>query len=219
MEYAPMKSKALRAVRGSSMSASRGSGNVPDEEAAIVNVVVTSSCWSHVRRLMHRSILRQRWSFVKCNQGFAVSRVVVCQTLRVFHDDADFDMHFRRSASAKKLRRSRRRHVLWGDTSGLRVPLTKSNTMPKIGTHALDVLGHVSLSASSSAVNTVLHRVFLPDPDKRRSASSLKIARRSLTWPNIWDGIGHVQPGRLSAWRKRCTRGHLSRIGCSVLRI
>ena len=50
-------------------------------------------------------------------------------------------------------------------------------------------------------------------PDKRRSESSLKIARRSSTWSNMWDGSGHVQPGRLSSSRKRCTRGHLSRIG------
>ena len=38
----------------SGLTASRGFGNVPDKEAAIVDVVVTPSCWSHVRRLMHR---------------------------------------------------------------------------------------------------------------------------------------------------------------------
>ena len=159
-----MKSKALRAVRGSSMSASRGSGNVPDEEAAIVNVVVTSSCWSHVRRLMHRfeldtSVLRKRWSFVKCNQGFAVSRVVVCQSLRVFHDDADFDMHFPPQCKCQKVASDPSSSCSLGHTAGLRVPLTKSNT-----THALDILGRVSLSASPSGVSSGFYRVFLPDP-------------------------------------------------------
>ena len=198
---------------GSSLSASAscGSGKVPDEEAAIVDVVVTSSCWSHVRRLMHRfeldtSVLRKRWSFVKCNQGLAVSKDLVCQSLRVFHDDADFDMHFPPQCKCQKVASDPSSSCSLGDTSGLRVPLTKSNTMPKIGTHALDILGHVpcrQVPALSAAAWTVS---CCPIPDKRRSASSWKIARRSLTWPNIWDGIGHVQPGRLSALRIRCTR-------------
>ena len=44
-----------------------------------------------------------------------------------------------------------------GDKSGLRVPLTKSNTMPKLGAHALDVLGHLPyrhVSALSAAAWT-----------------------------------------------------------------
>ena len=52
-----------------------------------------------------------------------------------------------------------------GDTSCFRVALTKSNTMPKIGTDALAVLGHVSLWASSSAVTSGVHHVYLPVPD------------------------------------------------------
>ena len=96
------------------------------------------------------------------NQAIAVSRALVCQALRVFHDDADFDMHLRCSASATDFRWMRRRP---GDTSGLRVALTKSYAMPKIGTDALDVLGHVSLWASSSAVTSGVHHVYLPVPD------------------------------------------------------
>ena len=51
--------------------------------------------------------------FREVQSGITVSKDLVCKTLGVFHDDADFGMHFRRSARAKEFRRRRRRHVLW----------------------------------------------------------------------------------------------------------
>ena len=178
-------------------------------------VVLVGRPSPHVQvRVGNTSVLRKRWSFVKCNQGIAVSKDLVCQTRRVFHDDAGSDMHFPPQGKCQKVALETSSSCSLGDTSGLRVPLTKPNTMPKIGTHALDVLGRVpcrQVPALPAAAKTVSSCTI---PDKRRSESSLKIARRSSTWSNMWDGIGHVQSVRLSSSRKRCTRGHPSRIGC-----
>ena len=81
MEHAPMLSKALRAVRGSSLSASRGSRNVPDEEAAIVErgcdvvvLVARPSPHAYVRVGTHihsqkALVFREGQSAVRCKQS------------------------------------------------------------------------------------------------------------------------------------------------------